>query len=67
MSKGVAESAIVLRHLLRSDDGRIKRQAAKVLLEQGMKVRELVDLEQRLAELEMLPKRQCCRRVWRHH
>ena len=54
MSKGVAESAIVLRKLLRSDDGRIKLQAAKVLLEQGMKVRELVDLEQRLAELEEL-------------
>ena len=54
MSKGASESAIVLRKLLRSDDGRIKLQAAKVLREQGMKVRERVELEQRLDELEKL-------------
>jgi hypothetical protein len=54
MSKSAAESAIALRKLLRSDDGRLKLQAAKMLLEQGMKVRELVDLEQRLDELEKL-------------
>ena len=54
MSKGAAESAIVLRKLLRSDDGRIKLQAAKVLIEQGMKVREVVELQQRLDELEKL-------------
>ena len=52
MSKGAAESAIVLRKLLRSDDGRIKLQAAKVLLEQGMKVREVVDLAQQVEELQ---------------
>jgi hypothetical protein len=52
MSKGAAESAIVLRKLLRSDDGRIKLQAAKVLLEQGMKVREVLDLTRQMEELE---------------
>jgi hypothetical protein len=54
MSKGVAESAIVLRKLLRSDDGRIKLQAAKTLLEQGIKVRDLVDIARRFEELEKL-------------
>ena len=52
LSKGAAESATVLRRLLRSDDGRLKLQAAKVLLDQGIKVRDQVDLEQRLAALE---------------
>ncbi len=52
MSKGAAESAIVLRRLLRSDDGRLKLQAAKVLLEQGMKVREWVELAQQMEELQ---------------
>ena len=52
LSKGAAESATVLRRLLRSEDGRIKLQAAKVLLDQGIKVRDQVDIEQRLANLE---------------
>ena len=52
LSKGAAESATVLRRLLRSEDGRIKLQAAKVLLDQGIKVRDQVDLEQRLTALE---------------
>jgi hypothetical protein len=54
MSKGAAESATVLRKLLRSEDGRLRLQAARVLLEQGARVRELVNVEQRLAELEKL-------------
>ena len=54
MSKGATESAIVLRKLLRSEDGRLRLQAARILLEQGTKVRELVNVEQRLAELEKL-------------
>jgi hypothetical protein len=54
MSKGAAESATVLRKLLRSEDGRLRLQAARVLLEQGTKVRELLNVEQRLAELEQL-------------
>jgi hypothetical protein len=52
LSKGAAESATVLRRLLRSEDGRIKLQAAKVLLDKGIKVRDQVDIEQRLAALE---------------
>jgi hypothetical protein len=54
MSKGAAESATVLRKLLRSEDGRLRLQAARILLEQGTKVRELVNVEQRLAKLEKL-------------
>jgi hypothetical protein len=52
LSKGAAESATVLRKLLRSEDGRIKLQAAKALLDQGIKVRDQVDIEQRLTALE---------------
>jgi hypothetical protein len=54
LSKGAAESALVLRRLLRSDDGRLKLQAAKILLEQGIKVRDQVDITQRVAALEKL-------------
>lgn len=53
MSKGATESAIVLRKLLRSDDSRIKLQAAKSLLETGMKVREVMDLARQMEELRM--------------
>jgi hypothetical protein len=52
LSKGAAESAIVLRKLLRSEDGRIKLQAAKILIEQGCRIREQVDIAQRIAALE---------------
>jgi hypothetical protein len=41
MSKGAAESAIVLRKLLRSKDERLKLQAAKIVLEQGINRREI--------------------------
>jgi hypothetical protein len=54
LSKGAAESATVLRKLLRSDDGRIKLQAAKILIEQGCRVRDQVDIAQRIAALEKL-------------
>lgn len=54
MSKAAVESAVVLRRLLRSEDGRLKLQAAKILLEQGVKVRDLVDVAQRVEELERL-------------
>jgi hypothetical protein len=62
MSKGATESATVLRKLLRSEDGRLRLQAARVLLEQGTKVRELLNVEQRLAELEKLAAEQKERR-----
>jgi hypothetical protein len=52
MSKAAAEAAIVLRKLLRSEDGRLKLQAARTLLEQGVRVKDLIDFEQRLATLE---------------
>lgn len=52
LSKGATESANVLRRLLRSDDGRLKLQAAKILLEQGCRLREQMDLAQQIADLE---------------
>jgi hypothetical protein len=62
MSKGAAESAIILRRLLRSDDGRLKLPAAKVQLEQGIKVRDLVDIARRVEELEKVALEQKGRR-----
>ena len=54
LSKGAAESATVLRKLLRCEDDRLQLQAAKILLEQGIKVRDQVDIAQRIAALEKL-------------
>jgi hypothetical protein len=58
MSKAAVESATVLRRMLRSEDGRLRLQAAKILLEQGRQTRELVNIEQRLAELEKISAKQ---------
>lgn len=52
LSKSAVEGAIVLRRLLRSDDAKVRLQAAKIVLEQGMKVRDQVDIAQRVADLE---------------
>jgi hypothetical protein len=54
LSKSAVEGAIVLRRLLRSDDSKVRLQAAKIVLEQGIRVRDQVDLAQRLAALEKL-------------
>jgi hypothetical protein len=54
LSKSAVEGALVLRRLLRSDDARIRMQAAKIVLDQGIKVRDQVDLAQRVAALEKL-------------
>ena len=54
LSKGATESAAVLRQLLRCEDCRIQLQAAKIVLEQGIKVRDQVDIAQRIAALEKL-------------
>jgi hypothetical protein len=54
LSKGAAESPTVLRKLLRGEDPRLRLQAARVLLEQGLRVREQADIHQRLTELERL-------------
>jgi hypothetical protein len=54
LSKGATESATALRKLLHSEDGRLQLQAAKIVLEQGIKVRDQVDISQRIAALEKL-------------
>ena len=54
LSKSAVEGAIVLRRLLRSDDSKIRLQAAKIVLEQGIKVRDMVDIAQRVAALEKI-------------
>jgi transposase len=52
LSKSAVEGAVVLRRLLRSADEKVKLQAAKIVLEQGVRVRDHVELAQRLAALE---------------
>ena len=54
LSKSAVEGAIVLRRLLRSDDSKIRLQAAKIVLEQGIKVRDMVEIAQRVAALEKI-------------
>jgi hypothetical protein len=49
---GMASAARTLRRLLRSDSDSVRLGAARALLELGVKLRETVDLEQRLAALE---------------
>lgn len=52
LSRGAAEAAVTLRRLLRSADERVKLGAARSILELGAKIREGVDLAQRVAALE---------------
>jgi hypothetical protein len=54
LSKSAVEGAIVLRRLLRSDDSKIRLQAAKIVLEQGIKVQDMVEIAQRVAALEKI-------------
>lgn len=52
LSKSAVEGAIVLRRLLRNEDSKVRLQAAKIVLEQGVRVRDQVELACRLAELQ---------------
>jgi hypothetical protein len=52
LASGSAEAAIVLRNLLAAESDSIKLGAARSILELGNKLRESVELEQRLAALE---------------
>jgi transposase len=58
LSKSAVEGAIVLRRLLRSDDAKIRLAAAKIVLEQGLRVRDQVELAGRVAVLEELANQQ---------
>lgn len=52
LSKASVESAAVLRRLLRSADEKTRMQTAKIVLEQGSKLRDQIELAQRLAAIE---------------
>ena len=52
LADGMGEAASVLRALLTDADANIRFRAAGKLIELGVKVIELTDLEQRLAALE---------------
>jgi transposase len=58
LSKSAVEASITLRRLLRSDDAKIRLAASKIVLEQGLRVRDQVDLAQRVAALEELAQQQ---------
>ena len=52
MADGMADAADKLRQLLNADSESVRLGAARSLLELGVKLRESVELEERLAELE---------------
>ncbi len=52
MADGMTEAADVLRQLLAAESENVRLGAARTLLDLGLQMREVVDLEQRLAELE---------------
>ncbi len=52
MADGMTEAADVLRRLLAAESENVRLGAARTLLDLGLQMREVVDLEQRLAELE---------------
>lgn len=58
MAEGMADAADTLRRLLTADADTIKLGAARSLLELGSKLRESVELEERLQTLEkrLIPK-----------
>lgn len=52
LAAGAAEAIATLRDALDDEDGRTRVQAARVLLDACLSLRESLDLEQRLAALE---------------
>lgn len=52
MADGMGEAADVLRQLLAAESESVRLGAARSLLELGVRLRESVELERRLAELE---------------
>lgn len=52
MADGMAEAADTLRSLLRAEADSVRLGAARSILELGNKLRETVELETRIAELE---------------
>jgi hypothetical protein len=54
MGDGMAEAADVLRALLKADSQSVRLGACRAMLELGVKLRDSVELEQRIAALEAL-------------
>jgi hypothetical protein len=52
MADGMSDAAAKLRELLGAESETVRLGAARALLELGVKLRESVELEERLAELE---------------
>ena len=57
LASGASEAVATLKRLLKANDERVQLAAARALLEQVLKLREAVSLEQRLAALERDGKR----------
>jgi hypothetical protein len=53
MADGMTDAANVLRQLLHAQSENVRLGATRSLLELGVKMRESVELEQRLADLEL--------------
>jgi hypothetical protein len=54
LSKSAIEQLSSYPRLLRSDDSKLRLQAAKIALERGLKVRDMADIAQRVAALERI-------------
>ena len=54
MSDGMAEAADTLRQLLKAEAESVRLGAARSILELGSKLREAVELEDRIGELEAI-------------
>ncbi len=52
MGDGMAEAADVLRALLKAESESVRMDACRAMLELGVKLRESVELEERLTALE---------------
>jgi len=52
MAEGMAEAAAALRELLQSKDEAVRLRAARALVELGSRLRDSVELEARLVDLE---------------
>jgi hypothetical protein len=56
LAAGGTEAAVVLRNLLRSDDGKLRLGAARAVLAAGCQLREVETLAAKVAELEQIVK-----------
>jgi HEAT repeat protein len=55
ITEGMTDAATTLRKLLKAKSESVRLSACRALLELGVKLRESVELEERIAELERRP------------